>query len=138
MVTQTGLEWVDEGIHGLVPRWTMEPDIAKIEILARKHLKVEGYYHVTLYAQGGFNKLYKVECESGLFLMRITLPVDPKHKTNSEVATILYIRENTNIPVPHVFAFDDSSENELGFEWILMEMLPGKTLYCQSNHTSHE
>jgi len=60
--------------------------------------------------------------------MRVTLPVDPFNKTNSEVATIKFVHENTDIPVPEIFAFDDSSENELGFEWILMEMLPGAPL----------
>jgi aminoglycoside phosphotransferase (APT) family kinase protein len=60
--------------------------------------------------------------------MRITLPVDPSNKTNSEVATNNFVRQNTDIPVPKIFAFDDSRDNELGFEWILMEMLPGATL----------
>lgn len=48
--------------------------------------------------------------------------------TNSEVATMRFLRQNTDIPVPKVFVFDDSSDNELGFEWILMEILPGTTL----------
>ncbi|KFY16929.1 hypothetical protein V492_01008 [Pseudogymnoascus sp. VKM F-4246] len=60
--------------------------------------------------------------------MRVTLPVDPSNKINNEVATIIFVHQNTDIPVPQIFAFDDSRENELGFEWILMEMLPGATL----------
>lgn len=60
--------------------------------------------------------------------MRVTLPVDPFNKTNSEVATITFVQLHTEIPVPQIIAFDDSSENELGFEYILMEMLPGETL----------
>jgi hypothetical protein len=50
------------------------------------------------------------------------------HKTNSEVATIIFVHENTDIPVPQIFAFDDSRESELGFEWILMGILPSGTL----------
>src|SRR5690606_19108341 len=29
------------------------------------------------------------------------------------------------IPAPRVYAYDSSAENELGYEWILMEKLPG-------------
>jgi aminoglycoside phosphotransferase (APT) family kinase protein len=129
MAKQDGLEWV-AGTFGLEPRWTAEPNIAKVELLARKHLKLEQNTccHATFYAQGAFNKLYKIETEAGCSLMRVTLPVDPSNKTNSEVATIIFVHQNTEIPVPQIFAFDDSRENELGFEWILMEMLPGGTL----------
>ncbi|KFY92572.1 hypothetical protein V498_04857 [Pseudogymnoascus sp. VKM F-4517 (FW-2822)] len=129
MVKEDGLDWV-AGTFGLEPRWTVEPDIAKVELLARKHLKLEqnAYCYVTFYAQGAFNKLYKIETEAGYTLMRVALPLDPSNKINSEVATIIFVHKNTDIPVPHVFAFDDSRENELGFEWILMEMLPGATL----------
>jgi hypothetical protein len=129
MVKQDGLKWV-AGTFGLEPRWTAEPLIANIELLARKHLKLEqnAGCQVTFYAQGAFNKLYKIETEAGCFLMRVTLPVDPFNKTNSEVATITFVQLHTEIPVPQIIAFDDSSENELGFEYILMEMLPGETL----------
>ncbi|PQE05334.1 aminoglycoside phosphotransferase protein [Rutstroemia sp. NJR-2017a BVV2] len=129
MVKQYGLEWVAE-TFGLEPRWTSEPDIARVELIARKHLKLQENTPccVTFYAQGAFNKLYKVETGTGCSLIRITLPVDPSNKTNSEVATINFIRQYTDIPVPQILAFDDSSENELGFEWILMDMLPGATL----------
>lgn len=36
-----------------------------------------------------------------------------------------WVRENTSIPVPEVFGFDDSNDNEIGFEWILMEYMQG-------------
>jgi len=129
MAKQDGLEWV-AGTFGLEPCWTAEPDIAKIELLVRKHFKLEqnACCQVNLYAQGAFNKLYKIETDTRSSLMRVTLPVDPSNKTNSEVATIIFIHQNTDIPVPQIFGFDDSSENELDFEWILMEMLPGETL----------
>jgi hypothetical protein len=129
MVAQDGLEWVEE-TFGLEPRWTREPDISKVESIARKHLKLEpnAPCAVEFHAQGAFNKLYKVETAAGSTLMRVTLPGDPFNKTNSEVATIKFVHENTDIPVPKIVAFDDSSENELGFEWILMEMLPGAPL----------
>jgi hypothetical protein len=56
--------------------------------------------------------------------MRVTLPVSPHHKTRGEVATLRWVREHTNIPVPKVIAFDDNSDDSIGFEWILVELMP--------------
>jgi hypothetical protein len=37
----------------------------------------------------------------------------------------------TDVPVPEVIAFEDSYDNEIGFEWILMELMPGVSAYKQ-------
>lgn len=60
--------------------------------------------------------------------MRIPLPVDPGFKTLKEVVTLEYVREHTTILVPKVIASDFTSDNELGFEYILMERIQGQTL----------
>ncbi len=46
----------------------------------------------------------------------------------SEAFTMRLIRRETTIPVPEVFAFDASLENELGCPYILMELIHGKPL----------
>ncbi|KAI9743459.1 MAG: hypothetical protein M1818_002771 [Claussenomyces sp. TS43310] len=129
MVNQSGLEWVQRTFT-LEPRWTVNPDTKIVERLARRHLELDhdAKCEVTFHAQGAFNKLYKIDSLNGTYLMRVTLPVDPHHKTSSEVATIEFIRQNTDVPVPKILAFDASNSNELGFEWILMEMMPGAPL----------
>jgi aminoglycoside phosphotransferase (APT) family kinase protein len=63
--------------------------------------------------------------------MRVVLPVDPTHKTKAEAITMRWVRENTDIPVPEVISFDDSNNNKIGFEWILMEKMPGTPLCYQ-------
>jgi len=118
---------------------------------------------ISFLAQGAFNKLYTVTLNSAAnelpasaiasaqgartrsFVLRISLPVDPIYKTLSEVATTRYIREQTNIPAPEIYAYEWStslglesrpsdygtrsrSYNEIGFEWILMECMPGRQL----------
>ncbi|CRG92006.1 hypothetical protein PISL3812_09060 [Talaromyces islandicus] len=60
--------------------------------------------------------------------MRVSLPVDPIHKTRSEVATVEWVRRVTNIPTPKVIAYDATRESEIGFEWILMTEMPGRPL----------
>jgi len=73
MAKQDGLEWVATPFS-LEPHWTIEPNIAKVKLLAPKHLKLEqnASCHVTFYAEGAFSKLYKIETEAGCSLMRIT------------------------------------------------------------------
>lgn len=44
----------------------------------------------------------------------------PRLKTESEVATMKYLSENTNIPVPTVYHYDSNPYNRLGGEYILM------------------
>ncbi|KAL9110739.1 MAG: hypothetical protein Q9227_004731 [Pyrenula ochraceoflavens] len=129
IVNQSGLEWVQE-TFGLEPRWTIEPNIESVKNLARKHLQTtdSASCEVDLFAQGGFNKIYRIRAKDDTLLLRVSLPVDPCYKVMSEVATIQLVREKTGMPVPRIFAFDASSENELGFEWILMEMMPGQPL----------
>ncbi|KAK3709698.1 hypothetical protein LTR37_010725 [Vermiconidia calcicola] len=61
--------------------------------------------------------------------MRVALPVDPHRKTASEVATMEFLRLNTDIPVQKIIAHDSSNENVLGFEWILMEFIAGQSLH---------
>ena len=46
----------------------------------------------------------------------------------SEAHTMRLIGRETTIPVPEVFAFDASLENELGCPFILMELIYGKSL----------
>jgi hypothetical protein len=51
----------------------------------------------------------------------VSLPVDPTFKTWSEASTIAFLRAKTTIPVPKVIVHCSSRENEIGFEWMLME-----------------
>ena len=60
--------------------------------------------------------------------MRVTLPVDPGYKTASEAATIDLLHAQTSIPVPKIIAYDLSRSNPIGFEWMLMNRVPGITL----------
>lgn len=128
--SQDGLAWDLDGVDP-EPKWTRKPSIEAIEMVCRQHLHVDSNdtCHISFYDEGAFNKLYLVKTGEQSLLIRITLPVCPYHKTNGEVTTLQWLAENTSIPVPKVIAFDDSSDNEIRFEWILMELMPGVSLY---------
>lgn len=128
--SQDGLEW-KETLFDLVPQWTRDASIAAIESVCRQQLTIppESPCTVVFHASGLFNKLYIVGCTRGPLIMRISLPVYPRHKTRAEVATLRWVRENTKVPVPKVFSFDDSNDNEIGYEWILMEFMQGTSAH---------
>lgn len=130
-----GLVW-EEGLVGRpVPTWAYEPSLASIEKICRERLRIAKHASCTstFHASGAFNKLYLIDAPDFTaypkLLMRVSLPVDPQHKTRGEVATLRWIRQNTNLPVPKVICYDDSDVNDIGFEWILKELMPGKPAY---------
>lgn len=129
MIKQDGLEWRGD-LLGLVPAWTKEPDVDVLRSIARKHLGLDKEHccRIEFLAQGAFNKIYKIGADDTTALLRVTLPVDPHNKTMSESATIEFVRRKTNIPVPRILALEPLNDNDLGFEWILMQLMPGQPL----------
>jgi len=118
--------------------WPRQPDIGTVKSLASHHLVTElpvpydsALLEVSFFAEGGFNKLYKISYpgHQTSYLLRAAIPIEPYYKTESEVATIAYLRANTSVPVPRVLVWDSNRDNELSFEWILMEMMYGVSLY---------
>lgn len=130
-IRQDGLGWDDSGLD-LAPIWTREPSNTAIESVCRQRLRIDpnDACRVSFYAEGAFNKLYLVEARGEALLMRISLPVCPRLKTRGEVTTLRWLREhNTDVLLPKVVDFDDTSDSGIGFEWIIMELLPGSSAW---------
>ena len=51
-----------------------------------------------------------------------------KSSLKSEALTMRFIRKETTIPVPDVYAFDTTNLNEIGAPYILMSFIPGFTV----------
>ena len=133
---QFPLKW-EGNYFNRAPVWPREPDIAVIKSLAMEHLASElppafkgAEPEISDFAYGAFNKLYLVSYagHNVSYLFRATLPIVPFYKTESEVATLAYLRAKTSIPVPQTIAWDSSADNDLGFEWILMDKVAGVEL----------
>lgn len=122
-----GLLWADE-VFGPEPRWTYEPEISSIERTIQSLRPSSATTQVKFLTEGAFNKIYQVQIEDETLIMRVSLPVDPVHKTRSEVATVDWVRRVTDIPVPRIIAHNATRESEVGFEWILMTEVPGRPL----------
>ncbi|KAK4095703.1 hypothetical protein N658DRAFT_536649 [Parathielavia hyrcaniae] len=85
---------------------------------------------IRYFAKGTFNRLYSLTNPrwDKSYIFRVSIPVEPFFKTESEIATMEYVRRHTSMSIPRVIAFSSSDDNELGYEWILMEMMPGEPL----------
>ncbi|KAB5590838.1 hypothetical protein CTheo_5707 [Ceratobasidium theobromae] len=85
--------------------------------------------HIKFLSSGTFHKAFLVSLVEGPDVVaRIARRYMPKFKTESEIATINYIRTFTNIPVPFVYAYDSDPYNKLGGEYIIMSKAPGVPL----------
>jgi len=52
----------------------------------------------------------------------------PKLKTENEAGIMSWVSQNTTIPIPEVLAFDSSTQNPIGHEYILLSGASGDTL----------
>jgi aminoglycoside phosphotransferase (APT) family kinase protein len=128
--SQDGLAW-EETLFDLVPCWAREPTTEAIERTCRQKLNIcpKDTCSVGFYSAGAFNKLFLITCTDKKYLMRVSLPVHPHTKTRGEVATLRWVRDHTKVTVPQVIVFEDNNTNEIGFEWILMDLMPGSSAY---------
>src|SRR5579859_2450454 len=82
---------------------------------------------------GAFNLLYTVEFGDGArWLVRIPCPGENGRFTatssrsiRSEAYTMAYLRRNTSIPIPEIHGFDETTSNEVGAPYIMMEFVNG-------------
>lgn len=90
----------------------------------KERLKVE------FLADGAHHKVYDVKHPewSTPLVIRVAIPLDPSFKMKSEMATLAFLRERTTIPVPRCVAWGLAADTELGYDWCLMEKLPGVEL----------
>ncbi|KAL5521525.1 hypothetical protein ACEPAF_2273 [Sanghuangporus sanghuang] len=77
-------------------------------------------------SSGTFHKAYLITLTTtDTLIARVARRFMPRLKTESEVATMQYLRAYTNIPVPVVYAWDSNPYNRLGGEYILMSRARG-------------
>lgn len=82
-------------------------------------------------AEGGFNKIFLLTMNDGLeVIARIPTPIagPPHYTTASEVATLDFLRNTLEVPVPKVFASSSTVDNTVGAEYIIMERFYGESI----------
>ena len=132
------IRWRYDWFQNLSPHCIQDPDIHSIQKIARPFVKSidpgTQILSVDLLARGSFNQAYNITTENVAtrsrkeYVFRVSLPVWPYYKIESDVATTEFVRLTTSIPVPVIYAFDSNPNNALGFEWMLMEKVKGMPL----------
>ena len=136
---QAVMHWKHEHCHFFPdPYWNLTPCTDNIMEVVWPFLSQLGAEEhnikINFLVDGGFNRVYTIETTDRItkqrvdYIFRVALPVDPYYKTESDVATTVMVRHCTTIPVPTIYAYDSSTNNPLGLEWVLMERLDGERL----------
>jgi aminoglycoside phosphotransferase (APT) family kinase protein len=100
--------------------------------LASKYRNNEPCVPINIFG-GSFNFCVQVRFDGGTeWVLRFPIPgrvMHPEEKVRQEVATMMFIREKTNIPIPGVIAFGMAKDNpmELG-PFIITEFVRGRPL----------
>lgn len=84
------------------------------------------------YTFGSYNFNIEVIFDDGIVLFRFPIPrlvVFPDDKVKAEVATIRYVADHTDIPVPHIYHWGTAAENptRLRVPFIIMDHIPHAT-----------
>ncbi|KAE9403548.1 hypothetical protein BT96DRAFT_814795 [Gymnopus androsaceus JB14] len=115
----------DAALHGALP---FEVDRKVLKDVVRERMGAE-VVRIKFLSAGTFHKAYLVTlADRQQVVARVARKFMPRLKTESEVATMQYIRENTAIPVPTVYHYDSNPYNRLGGEFILMSKARGVPL----------
>lgn len=142
-VLNRSIRWNRDRYHfaSINRKWLAKPSDQRIRDTLQPHLKRLDYEsesaEIAFLTEGNFQKVYTITARGQgdkkklpkCFVLRILVPADPYFKTESEIATIEIVRHSTVVSVPVIYAYDSSSENALGFEWILMEKINGKPMF---------
>ncbi|KAF5020593.1 hypothetical protein F66182_7379 [Fusarium sp. NRRL 66182] len=123
-----GLYW-EQKTFRKEPRWSIDPNLDNIKSTLSIRYPTAPIQVESL-TQGAFNKIYQVTVQGQPhpLILRVSLPVDPRYKTLSEIATIRWLSINTKIPIPRILDYDSSRDSPIGFEWILMTKINGTCL----------
>jgi predicted Ser/Thr protein kinase len=78
--------------------------------------------------QAGMNGANSTEGEWSC-IARVSRQPETIQKLISEAETVEYVRSQTSIPVPEIYAYDFELNNSVGAQFILMERIAGRHLY---------
>ena len=132
------IRWRYDGFGNVEPHCIQDPEVSRIQQIAQPYIKSvdpeADIVSVDLLARGQFNLAYNITVDNASrgarheYIFRVSLPIWPYYKVESDVATTEFVRHLTSIPVPTIYAFDSNPSNNLGFEWMLMEKVQGTPL----------
>lgn len=84
---------------------------------------------ITTIPRGSYHEIRLLHFEDGwICIGRFTREDEPLEKAESELATTVYVRSHTTIPVPEIYFVNHNRNHVVGSAFVLMERLEGKRL----------
>ena len=104
--------------------------------VSSNHCKPSSKHRLTSRLNGSFNLVSIIEFDDGVkYVVRIPgtgwgdrFTDQARKSLESQIMTLRLIRNRTTIPVPEIYAFDASLDNELGAPWMVMSFISGSTI----------
>ncbi|MGM0584103.1 MAG: phosphotransferase [Pseudomonadota bacterium] len=90
-----------------------------------------GLRSVTKFSSGQSNPTFRIEAESGDYVMRAKPPgelLKSAHQVDREYR-VMSALANTDVPVPKMLHLSDETDNPLGRQFYIMEFLDGRVLW---------
>jgi hypothetical protein len=134
----------------------IEPKLPTLKTILSTHFNLD-CSDITFLGEGMYARAYSATLDDGTkVVIRVVLPVREGFKTQSEVATMDFIRGRvfhytryhsftlcgsacTLIPIPKVHLYCSTHDNPVGAEWIAMEYLSGTRFGdCFDNMTDNQ
>ncbi|KAI7542419.1 hypothetical protein KC331_g7991 [Hortaea werneckii] len=106
-------------------------NVSGLKSLAAKACGAQSCVSMAKLAEGGFNRVFRLSMDNGaVVIARIPTPiVGPTSRVlASEVATMDFVRNVLDVPVPTVIAWDGETANAAGCEFLFMEEAKGTLL----------
>lgn len=112
----------------------VEFNVAALKEAVSKHTGRGKVTQLVKLAEGGFNRVFLLTLDND-FSVIVKIPfkisIPKKYATASEVATLEFLRLK-GIPVPKVYGWSATADNEVGTEYIVMERASGNGLDTDS------
>jgi hypothetical protein len=107
----------------------LDLDYEALKHLASTCLSHGDCIEITTLRRGGFHEIQVLHFEDGWScIARFTRDHEMLCKTESELATIEYVRKHTSIPVPQMYFVNHNESHVVGSPFVLMERLQGQPL----------
>lgn len=97
--------------------------------IASTYLSHGSCVDITTLRRGGFHEIRVLHFEDGWScIARFTRNYEMLCKTESELASIEYVRKHTSIPVPQIYFVNHNENHVVGAPFVLMQRLEGQAL----------